>query len=268
MRATASGDTRQYHGFLLRVQYTAILEEPFDVSAALERPRSPGCRRAASVITLVLVAVCAGCPTRSSVRALPADKSCNIKLMAIGRAIAKYRAEKGRLPQTEVGPTGLEHSWRTLVAPYVREQMDSRRDIGYRFDESWDSPHNLQRLQSQIPRRYTCPLEPRPAADAFTSYVMLVRSDSANAAAGEHAAVRLPEDAVLIVESAGCGIEYAEPRDIEMGSLFEGESPFGVGKLNSYHPHVVKALRVDGKVIDIPKSIGEEKLRRLLDGSK
>ena len=44
------------------------------------------------------------------------------------------------------------------------------------------------------------------------------------------------------------------------------DSPFGVGRLNSRHAKVVKALRADGKVIDIPKDIAKADLRKLLLG--
>ncbi|MHC4178217.1 MAG: hypothetical protein ACYSWU_11965 [Planctomycetota bacterium] len=77
----------------------------------------------------------------------------------------------------------------------------------------------------------------------------------------------MPPDAVLIVECAKSGIKHAEPRDLHWETLWEGDSPFGKGKLNSFHPNVVKALRVDGKVIDISKNISKERLRELLMGT-
>jgi hypothetical protein len=96
---------------------------------------------------------------------------------------------------------------------------------------------------------------------------MLVRPDSAALDKNSGDAAPLPDDAVLIVESVGCRIEYGEPRDLRIEALFEGDSAFGVGKLNSLHPRVVRALRVDGKVIDIPKNISREDLRKLLEGT-
>jgi hypothetical protein len=72
---------------------------------------------------------------------------------------------------------------------------------------------------------------------------------------------------VVIVESLDSGIEFAEPRDLLWDDLWKGPSPFGPGKLNSPHPDVVKALRVDGKVIDIPKRLSKEETRKLLMGS-
>ena len=77
----------------------------------------------------------------------------------------------------------------------------------------------------------------------------------------------LAPDAVLIVESADCGVEFAEPRDLHWEDLWTGDSPFGKGKLNSHHPNVVNALRADGRVIEIPKDISTGDLRKLLLGT-
>jgi len=136
--------------------------------------------------------------------------------------------------------------------------------------ESWDSPHNLGALPefgTQI--HFSCPAEVRrgPAPFPFTSYLMLVRSPASSAEKRSAPASSLPPDAVLIVESADCGIKFAEPRDLPWETLWEGASPFGKGKLNSFHPRVVKALRGDGKVIDIPKSIDKQDLQKLLMGT-
>jgi hypothetical protein len=86
--------------------------------------------------------------------------------------------------------------------------------------------------------------------------------------AGDGSIDALPSDAVIVVESAQCGVRWAEPRDLPWDELWKGDSPFGKGKLNSLHPDVVKALQADGKVIDIPKTIGKDELRGLLNGSR
>ena len=57
-----------------------------------------------------------------------------------------------------------------------------------------------------------------------------------------HGQASLPDEAVLIVESEGCHTQYGEPKDLDLEDLFKGPSPFGIGKLNSLHPGVVKAL--------------------------
>jgi hypothetical protein len=206
-----------------------------------------------------------GCPADSSAPEVPPDRFCEHKLTELGKAIAKYRAEKGSLPPSTTGPAGFKRSWRVLIAPYLKGTHAHLVD--YRSDEPWDSPHNRQELLSRVPGRFTCPLESYRVDYPFASYVMLVRASSTNAEDHGRDETLLPNDAVLIVESVECRIEHGEPRDIDLKSLFEGDSAFGVGKLNSRHPKVVKALRVDGKVIDIPKDITKEDLRKLLTGT-
>jgi hypothetical protein len=146
--------------------------------------------------------------------------------------------------------------------------FDSLPQFDYRFDLPWDSQHNRDAVLLFDTRRcrlrplFTCRSESRRSDYPFTSYLMLVRPADENGTARP-----LAPDAVLVVESARCGIKHAEPEDISWESIWEGPTPFGIGKLNSMHPRVVKALRVDGKVIDIPKNIGKRELLKLLNGS-
>jgi hypothetical protein len=195
------------------------------------------------------------------------EVSCQQNLELLGKGIAGYRNVHGELPQRFVGPEGDEHSWRTLVVPYV---LPGRSPTSYQFDEPWDSQNNRKAfwpgfLESFVHR---CPLDPAPIGDPFfTSYLMLVRPPVKDSETGETRAATLANDAVLIVESVDSGIGFAEPRDLPWEDLWSGDSAFGKGKLNARHSKVVKALRVDGKVIDIPRDISEENLRKLLGGS-
>lgn len=221
--------------------------------------------RAKVMLVVVMAGLCSGCPAVSSAPEAPPDKVCEHHLARLGEAIAAYHHEKGSLPQSMTGVAGFKRSWRVLIAPYL--MGSDSQSLDYRLDEPWDSPHNRQQLLNWVPGKFTCPLESDRIDYPFASYAMLVRADSTGSKEGAHDVMPLPHDAVLIVESAGCRIEYGEPRDIDIESLFKGDSPFGVGKLNSFHPKVIKALRVDGKVIDIPKDISKEDLRKLLMGA-
>jgi hypothetical protein len=190
-----------------------------------------------------------------------------IQLKQLGQAIVEYRTQHGDLPPVTLGPGGLQHSWRVLLAPKLLARSLVQKTIDYRFDEPWNSAHNRDSvLNSDLSCRYTCPLENPTVGYRFVSYVMLVRP-SKDAGGGSAAKAQLPDDAVLIVESAYSGIEYGEPRDLQWETLWKGDSPFGRGKLNSLHKNVIKGVRVDGKVIDIPKTIGRDELRKLLNGS-
>ena len=202
---------------------------------------------------------------------LPPDRVCGeSKLKDIGKALVEYRKKHGDLPHVVPGPEGLQHSWRVLLTPSLIARSDYGNTIDYRFAEPWDSPHNRDALLSTCLSAlcmYTCPFEIKDEFYPYVTYVMLVRPPAKDAETGRLVEAALPDDAVLIVESAHCGIRNFEPKDLDWDTLWKGDSPFGPGKLNSLHRDVVKAVRVDGKVIDIPKTISKDKLRKLLNGS-
>ncbi len=215
-----------------------------------------------------ITVVISGCGTRPVGREVPPDRFCEIKLEWLAKAVADYRSEHGELPQARTDYQGLRQSWRVLLAPYILAHTYHPGTFKYRLEEAWDSPYNRNAFQnSWLAGCLTCPAEKQSVDYPFVSYVMLLRPRLEGSDEVAHPRTGLPDDAVLFVESTGCRIEYGEPRDIDIEALFRGDSPFGVGKLNSLHPEVVKALRVDGKVIDIPKDIAKKALQKLLAGT-
>lgn len=177
-----------------------------------------------------------------------------------------YQTANGHWPKDITTPEGHTHSWRVLVAPYSvppSNRTDVYASIDYRFDEPWDSRRNTAAIH-KLPLwgDLVCTSESKESHYPYTSYLVLKRPKT-----GEGAIDPLPSDAVIVVESVNCGVEWGEPRDLSWEELWKDESPFGKGKLNSLHRGVVKALRVDGKVIDLPKNIGKDDLKRLLNGS-
>jgi hypothetical protein len=186
--------------------------------------------------------------------------------MRIWELIGDYRAAHGHWPQDLTAPEGHTHSWRVLVAPYrvpLSNKSAVYSQIGYNSSEPWNTDRNIIAIH-KLPLwgSLVCTSESRDADYPYTSYLMLKRSETSTWSVD-----RLPPDAVIIVESVKCGVAWGEPVDLLWEALWQDESPFGEGKLNSLHHGVVKALRVDGQVIDIPKDIGNEDLKRLLSGS-
>lgn len=218
-----------------------------------------------AVVLALAVITSEGCRSQGT-PAVPPAEGRERRLRDIGKAISEYRRIHGGLSPVVSVPPGIQHSWRAIITPYFAN--DSWQP-DYRVWEDWQSPHNRDALEDRRMQFYfSCPTEffsfSRPFPYAFTSYLMLVRS-SAESDPGTEGS--LPPHAVLVVESGRCGIRFAEPRDLHWETLWQGDSPFGEGKLNSLHPGVVKALRVDGEVIDIPKDIGNDELRELLNGT-
>ena len=225
---------------------------------------------------------------------VPPEIICEQHLEQIGKVLLQYRNKHGSLPPAVfVDPNGNKTSWRVALSsemirtgyrhlPKQRQEEAIDALKGYNFDERWDSTKNLLWAEDNVGLEllwvlFNCPLEvgydqeiglypnvdraielgQNPFAAHYITYLMLVRPDLSSV---------LPDDAVIVVESLGCGVRLQEPKDIELEELLKAESPFGVGKLNSLHPKVVKAIRADGKVIDIPKDIGKDSLRKLLQG--
>jgi hypothetical protein len=239
-------------------------------------------------LSWLLTADCGG-------REVPPEQTCRQSLVFLGEVLLRYKAEHGSFPPS-VFPdrSGNNASWRVVLSPSLismgyRHLSENEREEaanglkGYRFDEPWDSKRNALWAENNrgldlLWNEFFCPTETEydadigllpnaardiqqgknPFAAHYISYLMLVRPDP-------HAA--LPDDAVIVVETLGCGVRVQDPRDLALDELLKAKSPFGVGRLNSVHPRVVKALRADGKVIDIPKDISKENLRKLLEGT-
>jgi len=223
-----------------------------------------GCQ---SVVLFGILVAANGCWKSGATPEVSPDRFCAIKLEQIGRAVAEYRSEHGDLPQATLDPGGFRRSWRVVLAPYLLAHSLHPGNIDYKEAERWDSPHNRVAFENSfLMGCFTCPLESRHGHYPFTSYIMLVRPGAHSEGAAKAPPPSLPGEAVLIVESAHCDIKYAEPKDLDWDALWQGGSPFGPGKLNSLHPKIVRAVRVDGVVIEIPKTIGRDALRDLLDG--
>lgn len=218
------------------------------------------------VVAFTSILSIGGCVRSSVLQETPEDVACERRLKRIWNLIDKYRAVNGRWPQDFTSPDGHTHSWRVLIAPYRvahSNPADVFSSIGYNFSEPWDSEHNIAAIH-RLPLwgSLVCTSESRNASYPNTSYLMLKRPEMSSEVLNT-----LPSDAVIVVESVNCGVGWGEPRDLTWNDLFEGESPFGERKLNSLHRGVVKALRADGKVIDIPKNIDKRKLEQLLMGT-
>ncbi len=58
-----------------------------------------------------------------------------------------------------------------------------------------------------------------------------------------------------------------EPRDFDIQVLSDSDTPFGVGKFNSYHEGYVNALRKNGELIH-SKNWNKEKVLAVLEGAE
>ncbi|MGL6194380.1 MAG: hypothetical protein ACRC2T_06110 [Thermoguttaceae bacterium] len=142
----------------------------------------------------------------------------------------------------------VQHDWRNRLY-----QLNIFDKYNFGCSNPWSTEKNIQERSP-----YYCQEE----AGLFTricdtSFLMLTRGDTLMK--------DLPDEAVVVVESVDCGIHWMEPKDLDIETLQNAESPFGIGKLNSYHDGYVYALRKNGEVIKINKDLPKEKVLAILD---
>ena len=146
-----------------------------------------------------------------------ADRRSAANMHAILLALKVYHADYGRLPPSHIlDERGRpKHSWRVLILPYLGEQGLYDR---YRFDEPWDSRHNLD-VASQVPKHFQCS---GTSGDSETCYVAIVGKDTLWDHSDE--AVR---NRVALAEISSPGPGWTEPRDLSLDDL--SKSMLGTG---------------------------------------
>jgi hypothetical protein len=156
-------------------------------------------------------------------------------------------------------------SWRILLLPYFFENYDEiYRQI--RLDEPWNSPHNRKLLASDenLAYLFRCPAAP-PGGESSndTNYLMVLRAGHQNNGKSGTAAAHT----IVIVEVRQSGINWAEPRDVDLGEIsgqFNEPGRLGIG---SYHRGLAHFLLRNGDVSYFLFTMSPEQVRKLLDGS-
>lgn len=193
--------------------------------------------------------------------------ACNIK--QIGLALRNYHDAFGCFPPAYVADkTGKPmHSWRTLILPYMEERTLYKE---YDFSEPWDGPNNKKLLEKHRLRIYTCPSDRSDPHDAEdygmrTNYVAIVGKDAAwegeKPRSLQDAGLRGKEDStIMVVEAAGAGIRWTEPKDLSLEELRDGHSRIVVSSKHERGPDslfragvpMANAIRVDGACKPLP----------------
>jgi prepilin-type processing-associated H-X9-DG protein len=179
-------------------------------------------------------------PAIQSAREAARRASCTNHLKQIGLALHMYHDTYNSFPPAYVPDENGRpaHSWRVLILPFLEENVLYQR---YDFNEPWDSPAN-QRLAEEMVSVYRCPSE-KGGMNTDTSYVMIV---GPNTISDGPRAVTFREIAdgtahtIAVVEMAGSGIHWMEPRDLPVQGLY--------GLPQSQHYGVANVLMCDGSV--------------------
>jgi len=251
---------------------TVTIPPPGAPPAYSPPPRSSS---GAPVLVVVLIAavgvfvVCSGIlaalllPAVQAAREAARRTQCLNNMKQIGLAMLNYESDNGCFPPAYIPDEDGNpmHSWRVLLLPYMEHKP--LYDM-YNFDEPWDSPQN-QALADLMPEVFRCASE---ASDnpSDTSYVMVVGpgciSDGpkANSIRDFHDGT---SNTLILVESAGSGINWLEPRDwdTEVSNFFvhdgDGQGP------ESDHPGVVNVVFADGSVQSLDAGTDPEQLKAM-----
>lgn len=198
---------------------------------------------------------------------------CQGYLKQIVVALHFYHDEYGCFPPAVVRDASGRpmHSWRVLLLPYMEQQAIYAK---YRFDEPWDGPNN-RKLHDTEANLFTCPEQSAGARgnrNTDTSYVVIV---GPRTAFPEDRCVALRDitddqgNTLLVVEIAGSGIHWMEPRDLHVTQMARQiNPPRGQGISSAHGPHPpggANVVMVDGtlKFLDA-KSLTADQVEGLL----
>ena len=194
---------------------------------------------------------------------------CINNLKMIGHALHSYHDVYGCFPAPFIADASGKpmHSWRIALLPFMELQLPVRD--GYNFNQPWDSPHNLALGQACIggSRNYFCPGEIQRAETGFTSYVMLVGSQSASPPGEWRTIDRITDgsaNTIIVAEIADSDIFWSEPRDLSFDEMSFQINDKSKPSISSRRSHGAMVLFADGTVKFLDESTKPEELRAML----
>jgi prepilin-type processing-associated H-X9-DG protein len=236
---------------------------------------APPAKRSTPVVLIVVLALaallfCSGIPIALLLPAVQAAREaarrsqCSNNLKQLALAMHNYYDTHGCVPPAYIADEDGTpmHSWRVLILPFIEQRALYER---YNFDEPWDSPANSA-LANTVIETYRCPSEP-PSNPTDTSYVMIVGPGTLydGTEVTRFADIRDgTSNTLLFVEAAGCGINWLEPRDLDIEQLtLQINNPAGPG-IRSHHPGGTNAAFCDGSVHFLSETIDPGTLEKLI----
>jgi prepilin-type processing-associated H-X9-DG protein len=211
-----------------------------------------------AILTLLLM------PAVQSAREAAKRTQCSNNLKYLALAMHNYYDTYGSFPPAYLADENGTpmHSWRVLILPFLEQQALYEH---YNFDEPWDSPANSL-VANTVLEVYRCPSE-TPINPTDTSYVMIVGPGTLYE--GEEPAQFQDirdgtSNTIMFVEAAGCGINWAEPRDLDIELLsLQINNPAGLD-IRSLHPGGANTAFCDGSVRFLSETIDPATLECLI----
>jgi hypothetical protein len=214
------------------------------------------------VIVAAVLGLCLLCllpalllPAVQAAREAARRTACQNNLKQIALAMHNYEAQYGVFPPAYVADEEGKpmHSWRVLLLPYLEQEALYGQ---YNFDEPWNGPNNSLLAATIVPV-YACPSQPGTSTN--TNYVVVVGQNTmfrGDQPARLQDIVDGTANTVMVIDAANTGINWLEPRDLDMNSVLAAIGP---------HPSVVQVVMADGSVRALPVGpIGTQKLQPML----
>ena len=187
--------------------------------------------------TVILFFICIIHPVLPAAREAARRLQCLNNLKQIALALHRYHDTLGSFPPAYVpGPDGKPwHSWRVLILPFIEQEGLYKQ---YDFDEPWDGPNNGTLARSR-PLLYRCPAEPNSQTPPTTNYLAVVGPKAAWTGSEPRGLGEFrdgTDSTIIVVEVAGSGIHWMEPRDLSFDEARRGINPPGQVGISSHHP--------------------------------
>lgn len=211
------------------------LSEPPDESHPRPLPCTIGCTvLAALAIAAAVFLTFAIRDAREAAR----QSSCRGRLGRLMMALHNYHDVYGSFPPACIADADGKpmHSWRVLILPFLDEDKIYRR---YRFDEPWNSPHNVRLAEESANRQFRCPNRDGGDESPHTDYVAIVGPETAFPGSQS---TRLDdirdgqEDTILLAEIHNSGIQWMEPRDLATDRMSFRVNDQAAPSISSPHP--------------------------------
>lgn len=171
------------------------------------------------------------------------DGDCQSQLKQLGLALLNYHSTYGSFPAafTRDREGKPMHSWRVAFLPiWESHELHGRYDFSVR----WNHPNNAWLAAYDAPSYFFwCP-SGNSRVTKMTDYIAVTGPETAWPGAECRKLEEIkdgPANTILVLETAGSGIPWMEPRDVSLEDLLDKG-------LRSNHAHHVHALFADGSV--------------------
>ncbi|HVX14776.1 MAG TPA: DUF1559 domain-containing protein [Pirellulales bacterium] len=203
-------------------------------------------------------------PALAAARESGRRTSCDCRMKIIGMAILTYAdVYKSYPPAYTTDEKGNRmHSWRVLILPYLAQEELYEQ---YDFDEPWNGPHN-RLLAASMPQIYRCPSDDlsRPGETSYAAVDGPGTVWSGNKGSRPDQVTDGTSMTITVVEAAGDGIHWMEPRDLPFSSLRQGIMTSARPGLSSPHEDACRVVFGDGHTTALPSTISVKTLQALV----